>query len=126
MKINKLNNVLLEAADGILDPKDSATEIAAEIENSTAAATDGEVVLGHDAAAKIADEIKTTGTEIGAGSAAIDAGDEEYLGVKNIITDTLDMALKVAIKNKRRGGKFGSNVLIIGLPGSGKTASVED
>jgi hypothetical protein len=127
MKINKLNNVLLEAAgDGILDPQDSATEIAAEIADSTAAATDGEVVLGPDAAAKIAGEIKTAGAEMGAGSAAIDAGDEEYLGVKNIITDTLDMALKVALKNKRRGGKFGSNVLIIGLPGSGKTASVED
>jgi hypothetical protein len=36
------------------------------------------------------------------------------------------MALTTALKNKRRGGKFGSNVLIIGLPGSGKTASVED
>ncbi len=122
----KIKKQLLEAADGVLDPRDGTTELAAEIMDSTAEATDGEVTLGTEAAKEIAAEIKKTDAEIGLAGVAIDADDDSYIGVKNIITDTLDMALATALKNKRRGGKFGSNVLIIGLPGSGKTASVED
>ena len=124
----KIKKQLLEATatDGVLDPRDSSTDLAAEIIDSTAEATDGEVVLDKASADEIAGEIKTADAEIGLAGAAIDADDDSYVGVKNIITDTLDMALTAALKNKRRGGKFGSNVLIIGLPGSGKTASVED
>jgi hypothetical protein len=124
----KINKQLLESTpeDGILDPADSVTEIADEVINSTVEATEGEVVLGDAAAKEIASEVKKVDTEIGLAGAAVDADDDMYIGVKNIITDTLDMALVSSLKNKRRGAKFGSNVLIIGLPGSGKTASVED
>jgi hypothetical protein len=122
----KIKKHLLEATDGVLDPKDSTAELADEIIDSTAEATDGEVSLNASSAEEIATEIKKTDAEIGLAGAAIDADDDSYVGVKNIITDTLDMALAAALKNKRRGGKFGSNVLIVGLPGSGKTASVED
>jgi hypothetical protein len=123
----KIKKQLLEdtTPDGVLDPKDSTADIADEIIDSTIEATDGEVAIDEVSADKIASEIKKTDAEIGLAGAAIDA-DDDYIGVKNIITDTLDMALDVALKNKRRGGKFGSNVLIVGLPGSGKTASVGD
>lgn len=128
MKINKQNKQLFEAVteDGILDPKDSVSAIADEIVTSTEDATGGEIAISTADATEIASEVKAVGAEMDLAGAAIDSGDTEYIGVKNIITDTLDMALRAAKKNKRRGGKFGSNVLIVGLPGSGKTASVED
>jgi hypothetical protein len=123
MKIKKLYE---DATDGVLNPDDSKIELADEIVSATAEVTDGDVVLGDEAADIIADEIKKADAEIDVEAAAVNPGENEYLGVKNVITDTLDIALANALKNKRRGGKFGSNVLIIGLPGSGKTATVYD
>ena len=130
MKIIKNTNELTESklfeADtelGILDTSDSADEIADEIVDHVETHTEGDLTLSDSAADTIAAEIKEVAADAGFDTATVDpGGDIEYLGVENIITKTLDMALAGALKDKRRGGKFGHNVLIVGLPGSGKTA----
>lgn len=137
MKITKKANELFEAkfleaddtaiADGVLDPSDSVTAIADEIKDAIELVSDGEESVSDADASKAATEIKDAAAEVGADHAAFDPGaDFEFLGVSNPITRVLDMALKGARRDKRRGGKFGHNVLISGLPGSGKTASIYD
>lgn len=131
MKINEQEKEtfiesLFEDTDGTLDTSDSVSEIADEIIDSTEDATEGEIVIDDASAEAIASEIKDAADTFDADAAAVDAGAADYLGVENIVTKTLDLAYAKALKNKRRGGKFNCNVLISGLPGSGKTASVDD
>ena len=131
MKINKQEKEtfiesLFEDTDGTLDTADSVSKIADEIVDSTADATEGEVIIDDASAKAVASEIKDAADTFEADAAAVDAGADDYLGVENIVTKTLDLAYAKALKNKRRGGKFNCNVLISGLPGSGKTASVDD
>jgi hypothetical protein len=125
MKINKQSKELLESklveeeTTGALDATDSVGEIADEIVD--------EIPVSDAAAKTIASEIKDVAADTGIETAAIDIPDElEALGVQNPITEVLDEALAKSRKNKGRGSKSGFNVLIIGLPGSGKTASIED
>lgn len=132
MKIRKqlLETRITEAEathDGILDTDDSVASIADEIAGTIERASGGEASVSDTDATAVATEIKDAAAEIGAESAAFDPGEEfEFLGVENPITKVLDLALKGARRDKRRGGKFGHNVLISGLPGSGKTATIYD
>jgi Cdc6-like AAA superfamily ATPase len=135
MKINKNlveNKIITEAEEEVvttvepITPSDSVDVVADGVKDQVVAATDGEEVISDENAVKVAAEIKQTADEVDAGAAIISNGEEEPLGVKNAITDTLDAALNASLRNKRRGIKSGNNVLIVGLPGSGKTATVYD
>ena len=131
MKINKsllekkiINEENEDKVEPII-PTDSVDEIADEVQDQVVAISSGDEVINDANAQKVAAEIKQVADEIDAGAAMLVSADEP-LGVKNAITDTLDAALSASRKNKRRGLKSGNNVLIVGLPGSGKTATVYD
>ena len=133
MKINKcskeelLESKLFEADEEVgVDASGSVDEIADEVADEVADATGGESGVSDEGAREIAAEIKDVATDLDLDTAAIAVPEEEALGVKNPITEVLDMALSKSKKNKSRGTKSGFNVLIVGLPGSGKTASIED
>lgn len=105
--------------------EDSMAEIADEVVNQVEVGSNGELTLSPEKANELAAEIKRTGDEVGAGSAVVLA-DPDALSTDNRITRILEKAFKNATKFKRRGNKSNNNVLITGLPGSGKTASVYD
>lgn len=129
MKIKKLYESaqpLTEADELEINPEvDSVDDIADAAKAQVEVGTEGDETLSDANADKLAGEIKATGDEIGAESAVVFA-DLEVLGTDNAITRVLEKALARAKRNKRRGIKSGNNVLITGLPGSGKTASVYD
>lgn len=137
MKINKiLNEAKLKEAeenieDVVIDPTASTAEVANQVKDAIEVQTDNNATLSDAKADNIAAEIKDTANEVDAGEAAVlppekdIENDDEYI-TENALTRTLDKALKNARKFKRRGQKIGSNVLIVGLPGSGKTAIFED
>lgn len=129
IKKNKLvEHTILEAEDNkdlsVINPQENVDEIADDLQDQIEVVTDGEVI-SDDSAIQVATEIKQVGDELDAGQAVV-VSDDAPLGVENAITKILDSALSSARKSKRRGIKTGSNVLIIGLPGSGKTASIMD
>ena len=132
MKIDKKSKQLFEAklfeADdefGAVSPADTVDEIADEVAGAVEASTEGEVVLGDAGAKAVAAEIKDVSKDVEVETAVVTPGDD-FIGVKNIITETLDLALEGALEDKMDGDKGGHNVLIVGLPGSGKTASIMD
>jgi hypothetical protein len=116
----------LDDEDLEINPEeDSIDEIADEVVNQVEVGSEGELTLSPEKANELATEIKKTGDEVGAGSAVVLA-DDDTLHTDNKITRILEKAFKNSIKYKRRGNKANNNVLITGLPGSGKTASVYD
>lgn len=133
MKINKvtLNEQLkLTEADSINPQTASVDEIAAKVKADAETASNGEKTVSDAAAANQAAEIKQTAQEIGAtGFSNLDAA-EESIKAENALTKELDRCLEVSLKNQRRykGTKAapGHNLLVEGLPGSGKTAIVKD
>ena len=131
MKIIKSAKELLESklfeADDALDTTDSASELASEIIDQVETGTGGAETLSDSAAATVAAEVKDVASMSGIETAVVDTPEaEEGLGVENKVTKVLDMALQKALKNRGRGTKSGYNVLVIGMPGSGKTASIND
>jgi hypothetical protein len=131
MKINKCSKELLESklvedSEPGIDTTSSVDEIADEIVDEIETASGGSETMSDEKAAKIAAEVKAVADDTGIGTATIDMPDVGPLGVENDITRVLDMSLAKAKKNKKRGTKSGYNVLVIGLPGSGKTASIRD
>lgn len=133
MKITRTEKKLFEAklfesdADVGIDTSDSVGEIAADVVDAVETGTGGAETMSKDSASKVASEIKAVAAETGIDTAAVAAPEGyESLGVENKITKVLDMSLNLSKKNKRRGSKSGYNVLVIGLPGSGKTASIMD
>lgn len=132
MKISKqrkklFESRLFEADDAeVLDTTDSVGELADDIADDVVELSGGTTSISDASAKAIATEVKGVSADTGIDIAAVDVPVDEGLGVKNAITEVLDMALAKSKKNKRRGAKSGFNVLIIGLPGSGKTASIED
>lgn len=134
MKIIKNSKELLESrlfeasedAD-TLDITGSVNEIADEIVDHVESDTAGEVTISDDNAAKVAAEVKAIADDTGIDDGVTDIPEEDIaIGVENRVTKVLDMALAKSKKNKARGTKSGYNVLIIGLPGSGKTATIDD
>ena len=133
MKIDKkekklFESTLFEADESVsLDTTDSADKLADDIIDVIETDSAGVATLSDAKASEIATEIKDVADATGIDTAAIDLPDDVItLGVENRVTKVLDMALAVSQKNKYRKNKSGSNVLIIGMPGSGKTASIED
>lgn len=129
--VNKLleeeEKPVVDNTDGAIDvATDSADDAAAEIE----AASGGEIDLSTSEAAAHIDELKTFAQEIGAPEALVlPTEDAEYdysLGVENKLTKALDAALAKTLKNRRRKVRVGANILVDGLPGSSKTATVMD
>jgi hypothetical protein len=87
--------------------------------------TGGDQEISDAEALKVATEIKDTSIEVGADQVVIGAGDYEDTIITNRLTEALDEALIAAKKYFRRGKKGNANILVEGLPGSGKTAIVE-
>lgn len=119
MKITKTR--IVEDIDSI-NPDESIKDIADDVVDQVEAS--GEQISDTNAT-KLAQEIAETGEDTGAGEAIVIA-DEEALGTDNEITKVLEKALQRSKRNARRNIKSGNNILIVGLPGSGKTASVYD
>lgn len=128
MKIKSDKNKLVEAdATDITDVNpsiDSTAEIADAIQDGAEQAVGADV---SDAAANAAAvEAKDVAQDVGANQIAVTAGEDDSLGTVNDLTKILDRAYRAALRNRRTYSKSNSNVLIVGLPGSGKTATVWD
>lgn len=139
MKINKIliENKLREADDELLVKPDdviintdgSNTEVAYEVQDAVRTQTDGKAELSDADASKVAAEVKDVSVDINADQAVIipkdkDIDDDDEYITENALTHVLDMAYANAKTFKRRKERLGTNVLIVGLPGSGKTAIV--
>jgi len=133
MKIKKqlVEKLLTEAEEeeklSEINPQEaSVADIADAMQASVENETNGDVTLSDKNAEKVAAEVKETSKEIGAEQAAVLPPEEDMsqYDTVNELTKVLDKALASAKRNIRRGGKTGSNVLVTGLPGSGKTAIV--
>lgn len=126
----KITKQLREAAeDEILDLTASPAEIADDIEDQIEDHSDGEVVAADGEADKVASEMSELGKIINAEEGLYlpkEADDNDALGTENVMTRLLDRALKYAQKSKFEQTHSIGNVLISGLPGSGKTAIVYD
>lgn len=119
MKIKK--QLLENENDAVieLNSNDNGKEILADVD---AAAEDAGVTNS----AEVAAEIVAAGDKIGAEETIGDLAEDTGLEVENKITRGLDEALQAAIRNRRRKIPESANIMICGLPGSGKTACVYD
>ena len=138
MKIQKLElnenleKVLLENNDEILGEVDLKTDSTDKIADAIQASVEQDSSTGEtltDASAKeIATEMQQTAKEVDAGVGEIMLSQEDYnaIDAKNRITDALDKSYSIAKKAMARGKEVGANLLIEGLPGSGKTAIVKN
>lgn len=129
MKVKKqlIEGILLEDDNETADSTDSVADIADAIE----AQTDGAV--SEKEAKAMAAEAKAVGSavegEVIADTPAIaDIKDvDDDLNIENTLTKFLQKNYEKALRNKRMGrGTNSDNVIIVGLPGSGKTASFMD
>lgn len=111
-----------------LDPQDaSATELGQGLKGEIEQMSDGEQTMD-DSQAKVAgQEMKQAAEEVNAGQVAFVPTQEDFnlIKIENRLTKYLDKQLRNAKRFMRSGIKAGANVLIEGLPGSGKTAIVE-
>lgn len=120
-----------EAQDEVLseiDPqKDNITDIAQAVQDDVEDSSNDKVEISDADSVAMATEIKSTAKEVNAGSVAIVLTDEDYEDTKIItkLSSILDEAYAAAKDFTANNTKNGANVLIEGLPGSGKTAIVE-
>ena len=121
MKIKKLNEKLLreadeEVVDDVIDVDQPVSDLADNIEDAYA---EGGIVVHEKNAEATAKEIKKSAEGI---------KEPVYtpIVVPNRLTKACDLALKIAKRNARRGSYDNPNILVDGLPGSGKTAIVRD
>lgn len=127
MKIKKLK--LTEAAESeaaeVINPQeDSLEQISDKLETDLELASGNEIDVSPAEAQELASEIKDAGEELNANTALVVPTEAAPLVIKNRLTRDLDKALKAA---KYLGSEHISevaNVLVSGLPGSSKTASV--
>ena len=115
----------------------SVDQISNEIKSAAIADTDGKETIDDSAAKEVAKEVKDIGDQVDADSAVIaqpfkldtDARNQTYT-LNNRITKHLNRAWREAKRGEddEYGAKSYSypNVLIVGLPGSGKTAIVKN
>lgn len=129
MKINKLledvNDEVVEASAteaDLINPNESTAEIAADIVDQVEVGSDGKETVSLEGAKAIADEVIEAGDDIGAGAAVVIP---KVIDSDNQITRLLQEAFELAIENQEMGLKENCNILLIGLPGSAKTASVK-
>ena len=100
------------AIDDILDA--SVSEIADAVQNAAEEASDNKETFSDEKAETIAKEIKTH-------AAGFDAAAWAPLDVASELTDKLDDCLANAMAAHAAGTSDGVDLLITGLPGSGKT-----
>lgn len=104
-------------------------DTAIAIEKGVEAASDGELTVEPGQAAQAAVELQKAAQEVDTDEedAAMLPGEtktETNIVIENKLTRKLDRCLSRAQKYQRRGNKVGANLLVSGLPGSGKTACV--
>lgn len=140
MKYNKdgiinYKRTLTESEDGAegedlteIDPQTaSVNTIAKGLQTSVEDQTVDTQTLSDDKASTLASEVKQTANEVNAGGTEIlpaDSDSDDYI-TENRLTKVLDKALRNSQAFARLGKREGSNILITGLPGSGKTAIVD-
>lgn len=128
MKIKKLvESKLIEAEDKI-DTTGSVKEIADDIKDQVDDLTDGELEISDSAAKKAAEETAAVADVVNADEAVIVIDDNDWSDIKiiNRLYEALDDSLMAARANMgKHKVKAGANVLVEGLPGSGKTSIVE-
>lgn len=122
MKIKKLNESLLKEADGavVINNNDSGKEVLDKVEKEV----DASNLKANPA--ELAGDVAAAGDKINAEETVVDLDKDTGIGVKNFITDALDECLETALDWKEEGSTEVANIMICGLPGSGKTASVYD
>ncbi len=112
-----------------LDPANASTDdLANAIKNDVEEITDGEKEITDASAQAMANEIKNTAAEVGAGAAEILITPDDYdeIEMDNRLIPILDRALVASKRGMRNhDSNLKTNILIEGLPGSGKTAIVE-
>lgn len=127
MKINKI--LVEDVNDEIVDLTAGVDEIADDIIDTAEEHSDGEITIPEDEAEKAAREMSDLGKMVQAEQGLyLPAAENENdsLGTDNSITRLLDRALEYAQNSKFEQSHSIGNVLISGLPGSGKTAIVYD
>jgi signal recognition particle GTPase len=128
MKINKkqINESILVEADEVINNPGTASnaEVAAAVEAGLEAEGQGDVEITKKQAAEIAKDAKDVAKKIEAKKFVPSASVNE-------LTRVLDEALEASLSKKDEEDFFGTdegvsyNVLVSGLPGSGKTAIVK-
>ena len=108
-----------EDDDLVIDDIPSATvdEIADAVKAAAEEASDGKETYSDENAKKIANEIKTY-------ASGFDSAAWAPLDVKSDLTDKLDDCLANALVSQHSGTHDGTDLLVDGLPGSGKTGIV--
>ena len=136
MQIKKKNKQLIESAllEAESDPTPESTDPVNEIADDIKEVTDNAVTDAE--ATTMAAEAKDVGAALGGAEIIPDTpaiedakeGDvDDDLNIENKLTTFLQDNLRRTMKNRRLGrGTNSNNILIIGLPGSGKTASFID
>ena len=94
--------------------KASVDEIADSVQVAGAVASEGEETFTDANAKKIAQELKTA-------AKGLDHTAWAPLDVRNELTEMLDFCLASSMSAKKSGRRDGTDVLVTGLPGSGKT-----
>lgn len=119
----KNNNIGVE---DINPTTDSTKEIAQAIKNDVPELSGEEKVISDADAAKMADEVKNAAEITGASTLVLDPADFEAEFAENKLFRALERAYHNASRligaDKKRTN---ANVLVAGLPGSGKTATVK-
>ena len=118
-KLNEAEDDDLELND-INPQEDPNGKIADAIQNEVEAATDGEVKLSDEQAAQAAEDTKEAAKELGTDK--VEVVSEMTV---NRLTKALDRSLAIARENLRRGETENANLLVEGLPGSGKTSIIK-
>ena len=123
MKINKkklLESTLVEDAETVT-ATDSTADIADAIQDTIETIPD-------EAATDIADKTKKVADQIEANQIVINDDDWKDAIITNELTEALDHCYKNSLNIMARGksGILNSNLLVEGLPGSGKTSIIKD
>lgn len=92
----------------------SVSDIADAVKDAAEVASDGEETYSDAKAEKVANEIKTY-------AKGFDTATWAPLDVRSALTDALDDCLAASFESKAIGTHDGTDILISGLPGSGKT-----
>ena len=116
---------LTEAEDvSEIDPSESQQEIASDLQDNIEAASGGETVISQKGSEDVANELKQDSKELNAPKVAVIPTKAAPLKMKNRLTDVLDDALEAALYFRQENISEVANVLVCGLPGSSKTASI--
>lgn len=107
----------------------SAGELATAIQGEVAANSAGEDSISHAEAAAMADDIQAMADTTGAEEVIITPEDFDSIVIENRLVDALNASLANARRDMRLAKKgiagTGHNILVEGLPGSGKTAIIK-